>query len=689
MFKKIFDEIKYICKVVTAGSKEARQLEKVKKTFEEAYRQKNNTATNDGVKYSVEYSNYEANDALLDFVDKVKDGKIKANEKFYFDTVSEKNANKIYELTGVDVTNFKIAIEARQIEHILKDHGINSKSDKSMADDLDIARMEYTISNPDEISNSGRTQAYTYMKNGRNRTAPTVLLEKSIGEKSYYVVEAIADTKAKTVYIVTAFIGDKGYKKETSQLTDTKSPNVTSKNGSANVSNDIISNSAENVKKKQLEIINKHNPAPNTYNTWVRSVDDIKTFEEALADDEIAEYDEFNPDFDRAMAEQAIKDGEITVYSSYPIKQGVFVSPSYMEAESYSGDGTVYSKRVPLDSVAWIDITQGQYADTKTDDIKMSLSTANDDIGPVREHNNVYGEDIKLQVDGPVREDIAPGEATTENSIINGDEPIKATQSAETTKSSTHEDLVNQMSDIMDEANKSDTKANTVSQEFIDNSNKSFGIEKPNDYVHVQKQVFNTLKNEGFFTGEDNSRIDYNEDSGMVIETNRSGIKETFNFANYSNLGKTKKAIKLATIRKLPEIIKNSKLVDNDVNNYHSDNSSTKFAYIQSTIDVDGNDVSVQIDIKKSPQKNKFWVHRVYVLEKANELPAVASGAIKQAIDSSAYEDSLPNPNEDVKEDLPDYFVDSENKQKTKLTRKSLHEDIIFVYGCIKNYFNI
>ena len=38
VFEKIFDEIKYLCKVATAGSKEARELEKVKKIFEDAYR---------------------------------------------------------------------------------------------------------------------------------------------------------------------------------------------------------------------------------------------------------------------------------------------------------------------------------------------------------------------------------------------------------------------------------------------------------------------------------------------------------------------------------------------------------------------------------------------------------------------------------------------------------------------------
>lgn len=38
LFEKIYDEIKYFCKVVTAGSKEARELEKVKKAFDDAYR---------------------------------------------------------------------------------------------------------------------------------------------------------------------------------------------------------------------------------------------------------------------------------------------------------------------------------------------------------------------------------------------------------------------------------------------------------------------------------------------------------------------------------------------------------------------------------------------------------------------------------------------------------------------------
>lgn len=54
VFQKIYDEIKYLCRSVTARSKEARQLEKVRKVFADAYRQDvKNTAGDGGVRYSL------------------------------------------------------------------------------------------------------------------------------------------------------------------------------------------------------------------------------------------------------------------------------------------------------------------------------------------------------------------------------------------------------------------------------------------------------------------------------------------------------------------------------------------------------------------------------------------------------------------------------------------------------------
>ena len=123
-------------------------------------------------------------------------------------------------------------------------------------------------------------------------------------------------------------------------------------------------------KKQQLEIIKNSNPMLDDYHTGIRNIEDIKTFEETLQDSDWVDYDEFDPDYTREMAEEAIKTGKITVYSSYPIEQGVFVTPSKMEAQDYSRNGKVYSKVVNLKDVAWIDPTQGQYA--KTEDRKYS-----------------------------------------------------------------------------------------------------------------------------------------------------------------------------------------------------------------------------------------------------------------------------------------------------------------------------
>ena len=51
VFEKIYDEVKYLAKVATAGSKEARELERVKRAFENAYRESGKQ--NEGTKYHI------------------------------------------------------------------------------------------------------------------------------------------------------------------------------------------------------------------------------------------------------------------------------------------------------------------------------------------------------------------------------------------------------------------------------------------------------------------------------------------------------------------------------------------------------------------------------------------------------------------------------------------------------------
>ena len=117
------------------------------------------------------------------------------------------------------------------------------------------------------------------------------------------------------------------------------------------------------LKARQFEIIQRTNPAPNDYQTWVRSTSDILTLGEALkqgvVDGECDEGDDFTPDFSWSDAEAAIQSGKITVYSSHDIESGAWVTPSKMEAESYGGAN---SKEVPIEDIAWVDPLQGMYA---------------------------------------------------------------------------------------------------------------------------------------------------------------------------------------------------------------------------------------------------------------------------------------------------------------------------------------
>ena len=135
-------------------------------------------------------------------------------------------------------------------------------------------------------------------------------------------------------------------------------------------------------KQTQLDIILKTNPMLDDYHTGIRKVEDIKTLgesvEEARSEAEKYGDDEWSayPDITNDMLQNALETGEITIYSSKPIKNGVFVTPSYMQASDYAGGGNVYEKTVPLTDVAWINTDEGQYA--KVDGERYSLKEVND-----------------------------------------------------------------------------------------------------------------------------------------------------------------------------------------------------------------------------------------------------------------------------------------------------------------------
>lgn len=112
----------------------------------------------------------------------------------------------------------------------------------------------------------------------------------------------------------------------------------------------------------RVKIVKDNNQVGDDYHTWIRDESDIKTFKQAYNDDGGGDL---TPDFTEAMAKKAIDSGEITVYSSKPIKAGSFVTPSKMEAKSYAGSGKIYEEKLNLNDVSWIDALQGQVTRNK------------------------------------------------------------------------------------------------------------------------------------------------------------------------------------------------------------------------------------------------------------------------------------------------------------------------------------
>lgn len=128
----------------------------------------------------------------------------------------------------------------------------------------------------------------------------------------------------------------------------------------------------EQHKKKQFEIISKLNPMRDDYHVGIRSVNDIKTFSEAINDPESFVWG----DFTKEQALEAERKGVIRVYSSKDIVNGNFVSTSYKQALEYAGNNKnrVKSKIVKVTDVAWINGDEGIFAKVDLDaDIRYSL----------------------------------------------------------------------------------------------------------------------------------------------------------------------------------------------------------------------------------------------------------------------------------------------------------------------------
>ncbi|MBE6605095.1 MAG: hypothetical protein E7639_05270, partial [Ruminococcaceae bacterium] len=101
------------------------------------------------------YESAEVNEDIKVLVKKVKGNQYKSNDCVSLGALNATDATRIQKITGKDFSGYEVLLEARQVKHILNRHGENGKANVSMADDSDIAKMQFAMLNADEIRDAG------------------------------------------------------------------------------------------------------------------------------------------------------------------------------------------------------------------------------------------------------------------------------------------------------------------------------------------------------------------------------------------------------------------------------------------------------------------------------------------------------------------------------------------------------
>ena len=485
IFQKVYDEIKHLYKMATAGSKEARQLERVKRTFEKVYQNSADASTENkymitgikGVKNDIKinaednviidrykeahdmkkqgYSNEDIRQKTGWFQDKENMWKFEISDnKAKLKVEPQKNTSyKLAELLEHDdlyemypnLKNIKVKFKniKNNIDPKTKKQNIVAGYYNTLTNTISINNKLINIQKgKNEILNTllHETQHIIQKTEGFNHGYPKNDVETyniNLGEQEAFDTEnrkKLNYNQRRNIAPVSSLIeknnqmnyntnrgannekvnsDNKRFRlvQDTSEFISTTSIDQR-RNKQNNTRNQELENSSFSIKQhkqQQFDIIQNSNPANDDLHTWIRNIDDIKTFEETLQDDDWSSGDDFDPDYTWNMAQEALDSGNITVYSSYPIEPGIFVTPSKMEAKSYSGNGKVYSKNINLQDVAWIDPTQGQYA--KVNDTQYSLN--NDNLVPLQD------KEIQLQDVRNENRPIAPLPANTKTIIKN------------------------------------------------------------------------------------------------------------------------------------------------------------------------------------------------------------------------------------------------------------------------------
>ena len=157
--------------------------------------------------------------------------------RYKISDVSERQAADASRILGGDYAGYTNNINTNEIKHILKRHGPDGEHDTSLADLNDAARIGYVLDNYDGVElgtyEDGEQRFSNEILDKNNQNAPTLKFSKKVNG-TYYVVEAIPESKWKKFWIVTAYM----QKGDVTQAPNVTSPENTSENVLASPSSD-------------------------------------------------------------------------------------------------------------------------------------------------------------------------------------------------------------------------------------------------------------------------------------------------------------------------------------------------------------------------------------------------------------------------------------------------------------------
>ena len=238
VFQKIYDEIKYLYKVATAGTKEARELERVKKVFEEAYRAQGKAQGD--TKYAL--SKDVNGDVFVDVTEDIFDANNGESVARTIQRVISERFNNLIDVHGQKIQiNKTTNDEFRRSESV--NHLLNSPS-QAYDDKLK------TIANADEILTAAKNWIGEEIKHVRKDD----IVEFARGNVTYrvgengYVADVIVGTRKNGAAVLYDLVNI--YDKKITEAPVTMASNDNSQRRQDASANPIVSQEEENVKRQ-------------------------------------------------------------------------------------------------------------------------------------------------------------------------------------------------------------------------------------------------------------------------------------------------------------------------------------------------------------------------------------------------------------------------------------------------------